>query len=232
MILPFKHPFSMLIAGPSYSGKTTFTLELLKNLDCMVDEKINKVIWCYGENNAKRKINGLNIDYRQGIPDVFENKENKPILVILDDLMMENSKSVCELFIKGSHHRNMSVILTTQNIFHQGPYARDVSLNAKYIVLMKNPRDQAQFNHLARQIYPENSKELVRIYKEATHNGYSYILFDLTQDTNDSLRYRTNIFNKDFIECYCTQKLLKRENGVENETINGEQGYLICVKKG
>lgn len=37
MILPFKHPFSMLIAGPSYSGKTTFTMELLKNLDCGVD---------------------------------------------------------------------------------------------------------------------------------------------------------------------------------------------------
>jgi hypothetical protein len=30
---------------------------------------------------------------------------------------------VCDLFTKGSHHRNISVVLITQNLFHQGHIA-------------------------------------------------------------------------------------------------------------
>lgn len=230
MCIKFKHPFSLLVGGPSFSGKTTFVLELLNNLDSIVDTKIEKVIWCFSETNSiQSKINNIKIEYCNGIPENFENPENKPILVILDDLMMSQSPQICELFIKGSHHRNMSVILTTQNIFYKSRFSRDISLNAKYIVLLKNPRDQAQFQHLARQIYPHNSSDLVRIYKEVTRNGYSYILFDLTQDTSDLFRFRSNIFNKEYIECYCPQNLLTIKNGVENETINGQQVYVVST---
>ena len=61
-----------------------------------------------------------------------------------------------ELFTKGSHHRNISLVLITQNLFHQGPSLRDISLNSKYIVVFKNPRDKTQIVHLARQVYAEN----------------------------------------------------------------------------
>ena len=44
--------------------------------------------------------------------------------------------------MKGSHHRNISVILITQNLFHQANYCRTISLNAKYIVLLKNARNK------------------------------------------------------------------------------------------
>jgi len=47
------------------------------------------------------------------------------------------SKQVCELFTRASHHRNISVILITQNLFHQGRYCRDISLNAHYLVVFK-----------------------------------------------------------------------------------------------
>jgi len=39
---------------------------------------------------------------------------------ILDDLLNKvYSKDVCDLLIKGSHHRNISVFLIIQNLFHQ-----------------------------------------------------------------------------------------------------------------
>jgi hypothetical protein len=63
---------------------------------------------------------------------------------ILYDLLNEAySKDVCDLFTKGSHHRNVSVILITQNLFHQRRYCRDISLKAMYIVVLKNVRDNS-----------------------------------------------------------------------------------------
>jgi len=72
------------------------------------------------------------------------------------------STRVSQLFTKGSHHRNVSLVLVTQNMFHQGPSSHDISLNSKYIVVFKNPRDKTQIVHLARQVYPENISSFIR----------------------------------------------------------------------
>jgi hypothetical protein len=100
---------------------------------------------------------------------------------------------LCNLFTKCSHHRNFSVILITQNLFHHGKYCRDISLNAKYIVL-KNVRDRNQFSHLARQVLSHDSKGLLLAYLHAAKAHYGYLLLDLSEDTDDSLRFRTCIF--------------------------------------
>jgi hypothetical protein len=77
---------------------------------------------------------------------------------------------VCDLFTNGSHHRNISVILITQNIFHQSKHCRDISLNAKYLVLLNNVRDRSQFYRLAQQVYSKNSGDLYDSYQHATEN--------------------------------------------------------------
>jgi len=89
------------------------------------------------------------------------------------------------------------VILITQKLFHQVRYCRNISLNAKYVVLLKNIRYINQFMFLARQVYPENSTSSYKAYIHATHRPYGYIILDLSQDTNDTLRFRTNIFSMD-----------------------------------
>jgi hypothetical protein len=103
-------------------------------------------------------------------------------------------QQVCDLFTRGSHHRNISVILITQNLFHQGRHCRDISLNAHYVVALKNVRDKKQFQYLAQQVYPEDSGSLYTAYLDATSRPHGYLLLDLTQDTNDGLRFRTAIF--------------------------------------
>jgi len=226
MFVQFIHPFTMLICGPSGSGKTTFLENLLKNKGELINEDITRIIWCYAKKHAKPGFIGL--EYYKGVPDDIENELNEPILIILDDLMMGAfNKSVCELFTKGSHHRNLSVIVVTQNIFHKASHTRDISLNTKYIVVFKNPRDKLQFQCLARQIYPENSSELMRIYKEVTEEPHGYLLIDLTQRINDLLRFRSNIFNSTYSICY------SEENGLQKEskTIDGEQAYIVCAEK-
>jgi len=87
-----------------------------------------------------------NVRSNEGVPEDFGNANGEPCLVTLDDLLNDvYSKEVCDLFTRGSHHRNKSVILVTQNLFHQGRFCRDISLNAHYIVVLKNVRDKKQF---------------------------------------------------------------------------------------
>jgi len=94
------------------------------------------------------------IESREGLPRLedYSSDPLSPKLVIIDDLMKKSSSSevIVDLFTKGSHHKNLSIILISQNLFHQGRGQRDISLDANYIVVFKNPRDRAQIRHLAR----------------------------------------------------------------------------------
>jgi len=128
------------------------------------------------------------------VPD-FENPENVPTLIVLDDLMdSAYSTKVCQLFTKGSHHRNISLVLITQNLFHQVPSSRDISLNSKYIVVFKNPRDKTQIVHLARQVYPENISSFQKTYLDVCKDPHSYLFLDFTLSINSLLRFRTKIY--------------------------------------
>ena len=104
-------------------------------------------------------------------------------LVILDDLMYATDRRVSELFTKGSHHRNISVIYIVQNLFHQGKDHRTISLNSHYTVLFKNPRDKSQAIHLGRQMYPEHPMKQVEVYEHTTTTPYGYLFINLKQDT-------------------------------------------------
>jgi hypothetical protein len=113
-----------------------------------------------------------------------------------------NSKDVCELFVEGSHHRNLSVACIMQNAFSKGKENRTMSINTQYIVLFKNPRDQAGPAILARQMYSSNSKKFMIKYIEATKRPYKYLFIDLKQNTPEEDRLKTDIF----------ENILGREN--------------------
>ena len=56
-----------------------------------------------------------NIQYQEGLPENVGNARGKPRLLILDDLLNQvYYEAVCDLFTKGSHHRNVSVFLFMQ----------------------------------------------------------------------------------------------------------------------
>ena len=104
-----------------------------------------------------------------------------------------NNEKLSQIFTKYSHHYNISCIYLLQNLFPKGPQARTISLNAHYIILMKNNRDRAQIRHLASQVYPGNTKFLIEAFKDATKLPFSYLLFDFKNDSNETIRVRTGI---------------------------------------
>jgi len=166
----------------------------------MFDTKLNEIVWCYGAVIPKLSVS--NVKFFNGIPDMsnFEIQPNS--LLILDDLMTETNADVSKIFTKFSHHKSLSVIFIVQNLFPKGRYTRDISLNAHYIIAFKNPRDKLQIQYLARQVMPHHSKGVVEVFEKATIKPHSYLLFDLTQQTHDALRLRTNIFPDETMHVY------------------------------
>jgi hypothetical protein len=191
-------PCNILISGPSQSGKTTFVKSLLLNRNLMFSSPFTKMTWCYGEyqpvyEELQRVIPGLT--FVEGLPkDLHESfQPSECNLVVLDDLMDQCNNQVTQLFTRGSHHRNLTVIFLVQNLFFKSKECRTISLNTHYMVLFKNPRDMSQVHHLAHQMYPGKSKFLKEVYEECTRAPHGYLFVDFRQETPEKHRLRTGI---------------------------------------
>ena len=216
----FRHPFTMLLAGPTSCGKTTWMKHLLQQAETMIKPPPKKILWFYKRwQPAYSELQEIIpfIEFMQGIGQ--RNPDGQPTLYIYDDLMKDTTKNVdiCEMYTEGSHHCNLSVICLLQNLYHRGKENRTMNLNTQYIVLFKNPRDQQQVAHLARQMYPKNSHVLLDAFRDATQEPYGYLLIDLKQDTADKERLRTSI-----IKGGGNSKMIQLTTGSEQEN---------CVKK-
>jgi hypothetical protein len=189
----WKHPFTAIVSGPTGSGKTVFTFRFIREATELISPQVDKIMYCYGE--YQPVFNEYpDVVFHEGLPDISQFDGQHKILLILDDLMSETNDSVSNIFTKVSHHRNVSVMYLTQNLFYKSKQSRTMSLNAHYIVLFKNPRDAMQVSTLARQMYPGQNKFLVEAFKNATEKPFGYLLLDLKPDTDEKYRIRTNIF--------------------------------------
>ena len=81
----------------------------------------------------------------------------------------KDNSDIAKLFTKASHHRNISVIFLTQNLFLKGKQTRTISLNSNYMAIFKNPRDKSQFSHLASQMFPGESSFLKESFTLQVH---------------------------------------------------------------
>jgi tRNA U34 5-carboxymethylaminomethyl modifying GTPase MnmE/TrmE len=183
-------PFSMLVVGPSGSGKSVFVNSLIQAQNKLFEQKYDKILWCYGI--WQSFYEQLPYEMVQGIPSNDMLDRGNMILVV-DDMMDEAQDIMSAVFTKISHHKNICCIFLTQNLFMKGKHSRTISLNAHYLVLMKNARDRAQISHLAQQVYPHNSKFLVESYNDATAQPFTYLLLDFKPKTTEEMRVLTGI---------------------------------------
>lgn len=198
-----------MVCGPSSSGKSKKVCEIIRWKDYMIEEgwKIQNVIFAYQvwqPEYQKLQDEGIITTFKCGFPTLEEyqelvepHRDNGSIFIFDDcevDLYEPDKARVLEAIVKiQSRHLNCVTFVILQNVFPGSKVARQISLNVKYIHLMKNPRDKIQFQHLARQLCgPGSYKYLVQAYLDSTAQGYSSFLIDLTQSCIPAFRYRSS----------------------------------------
>ena len=153
-VIPFFSPTTITISGPTGSGKSTFVFRLIENKAEMFKVEPERIYYFYTVwQPLFEKISNKNVTFLQGLPDsetIQSISNDKHNLIILDDMQIKamNDPYIANLFSRESHHRNLTVILLLQNLFHQGKCGRDVSLNSHYFILFKNIRDTNQIKVL------------------------------------------------------------------------------------
>jgi len=174
MSLPLRHPFTALLAGPTGCSKTRFVFKLIADARVMVDPPPRRIVYCYGQ-YQQLFCKYPRVTFHQGLPNLNDFDGGESTLLVVDDLMNETDDSVANLFTKGSHHRNISVVFLVQNLFHKNKHIRTISLNAHYMVLFKNPQDASQLASLARQMYPNRSAFAVEAYRRDTRTVQLFV---------------------------------------------------------
>lgn len=189
----------MILSGSTQSGKSTLTSKIIERRLEIISPPIDDVLYLYTEYQPKLfgelKQRVPSIQFHQGLPEDVGDELNRHRLVICDDLMTEISKSseAINLFIRGSHHRNISIIFLVQNFFFKN--LRTLTMNSKYIVLMKNVRENGFASILGRQMnLGKCNKTLEFAWKDCMKKRYGYLVIDYDQKQNDKYRFRNSIF--------------------------------------
>ena len=202
---PFPSSATLMVSGGTGSGKTTWVARLLREKNLMFEEPPRHILYCYGVyqqafDRMKQEVEG--IIFHEGLPtsedieSLTKNKEHT--MVVLDDLMGQVVKEPEAelLFTQGAHHRHMTVLFISQNLFSQGKCARTIALNTHFLVLFRNFRDHAQIMHLGRQLYPgAKCQGFMTAYEQATHRPYGYLVLDMSPHSQvEEARLRTDVF--------------------------------------
>lgn len=192
--MKFQLPCSILLSGPSFSGKSVLVASLIR--ERMFEPWPEIILWVYTEyqplfDTLKKEVTFVEGFSADGIEEIIGDRS---AMVIIDDCMAEaaNDPKLTAFFTKKVHHRGISVCFIVQRLFPPQKEFRTMSLNANYLVLMKNCRDKAEIRHLASQFCP-GSRFLQESYDNATSVPYGYLVLDFKQDTPECLRVRSRI---------------------------------------
>lgn len=166
---------------------------IIRNREVLFQEPPSKVIYCYGVWQKAFEDMEDEVEFREGLPSEDIGNGEEHILLIIDDLMDEvvADKRMEQLFVRGSHHKNITVLYINQNMFCQGRHARTINLNCHYMVLFES-RDVLQIGKLGSQM--GIGRKLVEAYRDSTSKPFGYLVIDNSPRNHTPYKLLTDIF--------------------------------------
>jgi len=180
-----------IIFGQTGSGKTTFILRVIR--EKLVHPFPSKVYYMYGVWQSFMN-NYPDITFIEGL-DFDRVDTSVPTMVVVDDLILDDNKDVATAFIRGSHHKRMSIFYITQNLFPNCSTYRIMSNNAHFFILFHNQRNFRQIHTLARQIFiGRDLQRIFEAYKRASQVARGFIILSFSPLLPKELTVTTDFF--------------------------------------
>ena len=120
-------------------------------------------------------------------------------ILILDDLMEEsgNDKRILDLFTNDSHHRGITALYLTQDLFPPFKFAKTINRNAHYLICFKSLRDKTGIRHLLLQVYPKKRRRLLKLFWKLSADPFRYFMLDLHPASDDRFRIRSHLTKRE-----------------------------------
>ena len=199
--------FKIFLQGPSRSGKSTWTRDMLLALDEIATKVPELTIYAYAKwQKAYDTLlaEGL-VDYFVPGSDKIEEAidqftNGKSALIIFDDQINSETTTAyaARLFTVDARHSGKSCIWITQNAFgggKMGTLVRSIRMNADYIILFKCPGDCLSIQTLSKQM--TGGPLLYNIHQYVTSKDpYSYLMVDITQASEERLKFTSHLFDQ------------------------------------
>ena len=177
MPIKFLANHNTIIFGQTGAGKTHFILDVIRHK--LIHPFPKRIYYMYKIRQPFMDTMS-NVMFIEGLN--FETLDtSKPSMLVIDDLVLSTNKDVAEMFILGSHHRQISIFFLTQNLFPNCDLFRVMSANAHYFVIFQNQRNFRQVMTLARQIFV--GRDVYRIteaYKRASNTPRGFIILSFS----------------------------------------------------
>ena len=215
-------PFTMIVSGPTMSGKTHFVSRLLDYRRKMMHPTPTHIWWFHGQkqkfhDQLESKLgSALTMLERFPTPEdlaAFKADPETPKLVVMDDLITslsgpgkgkhEKKRLLNDMFMKISHHTNTSMIFISQTLFLDGALVH-ITQNASYVVLFKGSMAATQAKILSQRQYGK-ADYLGKIMQkpdigDAGKSRHFYLFIDMRVNDitdPDTIAWLTNIFPDD-----------------------------------
>ena len=168
--MPLKfYPYSnIMVIGATSTGKTTAVLRIIK--ERLIIDMPSKIFYCYGAKQPfmdtwNRDSSNPKIDFVEGLHLDVINSFKGPKLLVIDDLVTEQSKALSNHFIRDSHHKKCTTIYISHSVFQNNDNYKMITNNCQYMLIMKNKRNFLQVKILATQILGDRGDRIIEAYK-------------------------------------------------------------------
>ena len=183
-----------IIFGQTGSGKTHFILELIRKK--MIHPFPKNIYYMYKVEQdfmkSWNKIEEQKITFIQGL-NPNKMKTSEPSLLVIDDLLLSTNKDVVEMFILGSHHKQISLFYLSQNLFPDCSLFRTMSNNAHYFVIFNNKRNSTQIHRLAHQVFiGKDVKRIKNAYKRIQQQQWGFMVLTFVPELSEELTVVTD----------------------------------------
>ena len=199
-----RQPCSVIVAGPSGSGKSELVEQVLKDKKLFYPPP-KKVVYCYDRWQPRfgRMKKQSKVTFYKGLPPEgalakwFKPQDHG--ILILDNLMEEggSDKRVLDLFTKDSHHRGITALYLTQDLFPPGKFAKTINRNAHYVICFKCPRDKTGIRNLLLQVYPERWRKVLKLFLKLTARPFGYFMLYLHPASDDRFRIWSHLTKRE-----------------------------------
>ena len=136
-----------------------------------------RIVWIYGQwkplhEEMQRIIPYIHVEFEKGIPVNIEDEQFLiPAirnLIVIDDLMSEasNDKLVCDLFTKGSQHRNLSVIMSAAKFILPGKRKSHHELKQSVSSVIQKPKGPTTNHGLGKTDVPRSESKVFKFLQD------------------------------------------------------------------